>query len=285
MHETCGRVKQVIYHLANALVIAGAGLLVLALMPIRRLIAQLPAGPLRLRWYVLVTMIIFFIAGYIGYLGFHWGNRLEFYDLSVSAVFFLGACFVLLVGFLSLRTATDVRRLAVLEQESITDPLMGIYNRRYLDRRLEDEERRARRYNLPLSVLMIDIDHFKKINDTHGHHAGDLVLRALGQLITGTVRSTDIVARYGGEEIVVIAPNTPVGTAARLADRLRQAVEGATLAPNSVPGEKQAPRITVSIGVAYLGSGIHSARALMQNVDEALYRAKAEGRNRVVVNG
>ena len=274
-----------INHLDDALVIAGAGLLVLALMPIRRLIAQLPAGPLRLRWYVLATMILMFIAGYIGYLVLQWQNHLEFSAIFVSAVFFLGACFVLLVGHLSLRTATDVRRLAVLEQESITDPLMGIYNRRYLDRRLEDEERRARRYNLPLSVLMIDIDHFKKINDTHGHHAGDLVLRALGRLIVGTVRGTDIVARYGGEEILVIAPNTPVGTAARLADRLRQAVEGAGLAPNSVPGEKQGPRVTVSIGVAYLGSGIHGARALMRSVDAALYRAKAEGRNRVVVNG
>ena len=270
--------------LANVLVIAGVGILILGLKPVRRLIAQLPAGPLRLRWRVLATMILFFIASYAGYIALYWQSHPGFHDLFVPAVFFLGACFVLLVGFLSLQTAIDMRRLAALEQESITDPLMCVYNRRYLDRRLVDEELRARRYELPLSVLMIDIDHFKEVNDTYGHPVGDVMLQGLGKLILHTVRSTDIVARYGGEEVLVIAPNTPVGTAARLADRLRLAVENAVLATHIVEGNKKPLRVTISIGVSHLGHDIHDARGLVQSADEAMYRAKREGRNRVAIN-
>lgn len=270
--------------LANVFVITGTGILVLALRPVRRLTGQLPAGRLRQGWYVLTSMILVFIIGYLGYLAFHWQDHLELHDLFVPAVFFLGACFVLLVGVLSLQTAIDVRRLATLEQENITDPLMRIYNRRYLDRRLVDEERRARRYDLPLSALMIDIDHFKDINDAYGHAIGDAILHSLGKLIAHTVRNTDIVARYGGEEILIIAPNTPVGTAARLADRLRLAVENAVLATHIVEGNKKTLRITVSIGVAHLGENILDARALVHTADRAMYRAKQEGRNRVVIN-
>ncbi|MHB8534552.1 MAG: GGDEF domain-containing protein [Sulfuricaulis sp.] len=270
---------------ANLLVGMGAGILILALRPVRRLIAQLSPGPLRRHWYVLATMILFFTVGYLGYLAFQWHAHLAFHDLFAPIVFFLGACFVLLVGYLSLETAIDARRMAALEQESITDPLMGIYNRRYLDRRLAHEEHRAQRYGLPLSILMIDIDHFKEVNDTYGHPVGDVILRGLGELITDTVRSTDIVARYGGEEIMVIAPSTPIGTAARLADRLRQAVENASLATHVVEGNKKPLHITISIGVAHLGQNHHDTRGLVQSADEAMYRAKREGRNRVVIDG
>jgi len=119
----------VINLLANVFAITGTGILVLALRPVRRLTGQLPAGRLRQGWYVLTSMILVFIIGYLGYLAFHWQDHLELHDLFVPAVFFLGACFVLLVGVLSLQTAIDVRRLATLEQENITDPLMRIYNR------------------------------------------------------------------------------------------------------------------------------------------------------------
>ncbi len=272
-----------IHLFAIGLVIAGAGLIIIALSPIRQLIAQLPDGPLRQRWFILRTLIVSFIIGYLGYIVVYWNSRGMSEDLVVPGVFFLGGGFVLLVSFLSLQTAVDVRRMVLLEQENITDPLMDVYNRRYMDRRLADEVTRARRYNLSLSILMIDIDRFKNINDTYGHPEGDIVLRRLGKLTVDTVRATDIVARYGGEEIMVIAPNTSVATAAKLAERLRGKIESTELLPQEA-SKTLALKVTVSIGVAYFDQDTRDSRALINQADEALYRAKSEGRNRVVVH-
>jgi diguanylate cyclase (GGDEF)-like protein len=196
-------------------------------------------------------------------------------------IFFFGACFVLAVTGLSLRTALDVRRVAVLELENITDPLMAIHNRRYLERRLDEEVARASRYGLALSILMIDIDHFKNINDAFGHHAGDLVLTALGKLIADACRDSDIAARFGGEEIVIIAPNTTALAAVPLAERLRRAVESAALLPAGESSPGRPVRVTISIGVAELGEHARDVPGILASADKALYRAKNAGRNRV----
>lgn len=271
--------------LASVLVILGIGLLVAALVPIQKLVALLPLGSLRHSWYVLTVLILLFIVGYVGYVVTSWNGRVTLPELVVPAIFFLGACFVVLVNLLSLKTARDVRRMAVLEQESVTDPLTGIYNRRYLERHLIDEIARASRYRTPLSVLLVDVDHFKRINDTHGHPAGDLVLKGLARVMAKTVRATDIVARYGGEEIVVLAPNTPKKTARNLAERLRAKIETASFpVPNQTGRKSGALRVTVSIGVACFGPDVPDARALIRRADEALYEAKGAGRNRVVVS-
>lgn len=273
-----------LHFIANGLVIAGIFLQLLALRPVRRLITLLPPGRPRSSWYVLTSLIFIFIAGYGAYIPAFWGSHEQFADLVVPAVFFLGACFVLVVNYLSLQTARDVRYMAVLERENITDPVLGIHNRRYLERRLATEVARASRYGMTLSVLLIDIDHFKRINDTYGHPVGDVVLRGLAQLIVNTVRTTDIVARYGGEEIMVITPSTPVKTAAQLAERLRKAVEEAPLAiPADMYRDLDKMRITVSIGVACFGRQAVDMKELIQNADKAMYQAKREGRNRVIV--
>jgi len=171
----------------------------------------------------------------------------------------------------------------VLEQESITDPLMGIYNRRYLERRLTSEVARASRYGMPLSVLLLDIDHFKRINDSYGHQVGDVVLAELAQLIVNTVRTTDIVTRYGGEEIMVIAPSTPLRTAANLAERLRKIIEHRPFdVPAKLHRKLKALHITVSVGVACFGQNANDFQSLIQSTDEALYRAKKKGRNCVI---
>ncbi|MHB8623314.1 MAG: GGDEF domain-containing protein [Sulfuricaulis sp.] len=266
--------------ISYALVVAGLALLILSLLPLRRLVNQLPPGPLRFRWFILTALILLFIAGYFGYAKANWDRHFAANDLIVPAVFFLGSLFVLLANFLSLQTAVVMRRLAVLEHENITDPLTGIYNRRYLDRRLPDEVARAQRYGAPLSVLLADIDHFKRVNDIHGHQVGDVVLSNLGKLVVNTVRNTDIVVRYGGEEILIITPNTSAATATRLAERLRQKVEESVLAPDA----DKLLHVTVSIGVAFYGRDIGDASTLIKSVDAALYRAKHEGRNCVAVN-
>lgn len=270
--------------IANGLVMAGAVLLALSFNPIRKLIAELPESPLRNRWYLLRTMIISFLIGYLGYSVVNWRLHKTTGDLMVPAVFFLGGWFVWQVSYLSLRTAGDIRRLVLLEQENITDPLTGVFNRRYLERRLDDEIAMSRRYNLPLSVLMIDIDRFKSINDTYGHLEGDLVLHRLAKLAAHTVRETDIVARYGGEEILVIAPSTMINTAETLAERLRVEIQAASLLSPDV--QTDPPRkVTVSVGVACFNQNMRGSRDLINRADEALYRAKGGGRNRVVING
>ena len=272
-----------IHLFAIGLVIAGAGLIIIALLPIRQLIAQLPDGPLRQRWVILRALIVSFIIGYLGYIAVYWNSSRISEDLVVPGVFFLGGWFVLLVSFLSQHTAVDVRRMVLLEQENITDALTGIFNRRYLERHLTEEIAMSRRYNLPLSVLMIDIDRFKTINDTYGHLEGDLVLHRLAQLAAHTVRETDVVARYGGEEILVIAPNTMIKTAETLAERLRVEIQAASLLSPDV--QTDPPRkVTVSIGVAGFNQEMRGIRDLINRADEALYRAKGGGRNRVEVN-
>lgn len=266
------------------LIIFGALILVASLKSVYSLFALLPTSSLRHYWQAMMLLIVIFIVGYLGYATFFWEHNLgnNLHDLLVPAIFFLGSCFVWMTGTLSLRTAIDLRRMALLEEESITDPLLGIYNRRYLDRRLPNEINRARRYAMPLSILMVDIDHFKDINDAHGHQAGDLVLSYVGKLVLDAIRQSDIAARYGGEEIVIIAPETGEQTAGELAERLRKNINTHELVLTSESGSRLGVQVSVSIGVAGLDEKATTAKQLIENADGALYRAKESGRNRVV---
>ncbi len=161
-----------------------------------------------------------------------------------------------------------------LEELSRTDPLTGLANRRAFDRELAWRFEHARRYGRPLSLAMIDLDHFKEINDQYGHPAGDAVLQRVAQILDRCTRDSDFVARFGGEEFVGILPETPLLEALQFAEKIRAAVAAA---------EFEIPlRVTVSIGVAGMPrSEVDSAEALLRAADEALYRAKEKGRNRV----
>lgn len=170
----------------------------------------------------------------------------------------------------------DLRRQLV--EESVTDPVTGVRNRRFLERFLETEAARARRYRTRCSVAMLDLDHFKRYNDTHGHPAGDRVLQELAELLRSEAREADVVARYGGEEFVQVMPETGAEEARESAERIRRAVEA-----REFPGEEVLPEgITVSLGVAALPTHAETAEELVQVADEALYQAKEGGRNRVV---
>jgi diguanylate cyclase (GGDEF)-like protein len=262
---------------------AGIVILALSIGWVRRLMAVLPASQTRRRWRLLLSLILVFIAGYGATLIHLLVRPVGAPDLVVSGVFVGGAGFVLLVARLSHQTATDLRRMAALEVETITDPLMAIHNRRYFDRRLDEEVARASRYRLPLSLLLVDLDHFKRINDLHGHQTGDEVLRRVAGALMGGTRKSDIVARYGGEELAVLAPSTSGAGAAVLAERLREQVESMRVAnPSQAEGGVEV-RCTVSVGVAELCEDASEGRSLVAAADSALYRAKAEGRNRVVL--
>ena len=268
--------------LAQALVFGGTLILAWALVPIRGLIGQLPSGAVRNRWYVMTALIVLFLLGYVGYAAAFWNSHSIPVDLIVPGVFFFGACFVWLTGNLSLQTAMDVMRVGLLERETLIDPLTGVFNRRYLDRCLSQEVASARRYGLPFSVLLLDIDHFKQINDGHGHQVGDEVLASLAKIIAGELRDPDVVARYGGEEFLVMTVNTPPSGAIVLAERLRKRIESHGFNLPGVPDAEGRICATVSIGVASLGDAIDSAEKLVHAADRNLYRAKYGGRNQVI---
>ena len=157
------------------------------------------------------------------------------------------------------------------------DSLTGVFNRRSFDEKIADEVARARRYRRPLALLLFDIDHFKLCNDTHGHRAGDYVLREVAQLVKERVRKEDFVARYGGEEFVVVLNEFEDPGPMHFADELRQLIQD-----QQIEFEGQHIPITVSIGVSTWNPSFESAAQMIEAADQRLYQAKADGRNRVV---
>ncbi|MEJ2347448.1 MAG: diguanylate cyclase [Gammaproteobacteria bacterium] len=173
---------------------------------------------------------------------------------------------------------TIERHQASLQHMAIRDALTGQYNRREFKARLGMELQRARRYSHPFAVLLIDIDHFKKVNDTYGHPAGDRVLVTVAGALHDSMRPADTVARYGGEEFAVILPETRAETAVAMAERLRECV-----AEQSVHLGNEEIRVTASVGVAAFPQHGGRTDVLMQEADRALYAAKAAGRDRVLL--
>ena len=165
------------------------------------------------------------------------------------------------------------------EELTIIDELTETYNYRYFVQKLEEEKRRASRYNLPLSLVRVDIDWFKKLNDTYGHEVGNKVLKGLSVIIKGCIRDVDIFARYGGEEFAIILPQTPLVEAHRIGERIRSQVESAAMDA----GKEDTVSITVSVGISSFPENGHSQEELVSVADQALYRAKGEGRNQVCV--
>jgi len=164
-----------------------------------------------------------------------------------------------------------------LEELATTDDLTGLWNRRYFLDMLCRECRRAARFGANLAIAMVDVDHFKAVNDAHGHPFGDRVLGEVAGMMRQAARATDLVARYGGEEFMVLLPETAADAAADAAERLRRAI-----ADRPVADGDRAAAVTVSIGVAALG-GAADPTTLLRHVDEALYAAKQAGRNRTMV--
>jgi diguanylate cyclase (GGDEF)-like protein len=173
-----------------------------------------------------------------------------------------------------------VRTAERFEVLATTDSLTGLHNRRHFDSAGAAELSRARRHNRALSVMMIDADHFKRVNDTHGHAVGDEVLRALAEAARSSVRKSDVVGRLGGEEFAIALPETDGTMALQIADKIRRRIGDTPTATSA-----GALRVTVSIGVATLDAGMGSFADLLKVADAALYAAKQAGRNRVVRAG
>jgi two-component system cell cycle response regulator len=161
---------------------------------------------------------------------------------------------------------------------AITDPLTGLYNRRYMESHLGSLVEQASSRGKPLTVLVLDIDYFKAINDTHGHDAGDDVLREFSLRIRKSIRGIDLACRYGGEEFVVVMPETDLAVATMVAERLRRRI---ATEPFPIQQATRTIEVTISVGISALGAN-DSAANILKRADQALYRAKRDGRNRVV---
>lgn len=208
---------------------------------------------------------------------FEIGAHFFFYayqTLGTTLVFFLA-------GVWTGRLLDHLDKLSEKRRElALRDPLTGLYNRRYLTERLVEEMARASRQKQPLSYLMVDIDHFKKLNDTYGHLAGDKILKELAKRLHLACRAMDVVGRFGGEEFFVILPGTDSGTAAEVAERIRRSIDDKPFAAGEF-----LIRVQVSVGGAQRAAKFEHVNQLIESADRALYAAKTAGRNRVVLSG
>ncbi|MCK5557322.1 MAG: diguanylate cyclase [Candidatus Hydrogenedentes bacterium] len=181
---------------------------------------------------------------------------------------------------LAIRNAIEYAEMsAALREQATRDALTGLYNRREMDRFLREEMNRHHRYDHPFTLLMADIDHFKKVNDAHGHQVGDDVLRWVAERFQESVRPLDRVVRYGGEEIAIIAPHTTPDNAFAMAERLRNLVAAQPFTVSRGDGGTLEIPITISIGIAGMPMDADSEEGLISAADRALYEAKRNGRN------
>jgi diguanylate cyclase (GGDEF)-like protein len=188
------------------------------------------------------------------------------------AINFLYLMLLSVFGRLNERYVRNSVVAETMQYLALTDTLTGLPNRRALGRQIERELARARRYNRPLAIALLDVDHFKLINDTHGHDVGDRVLREIGRTAREELRDTDVLGRWGGEEFLLIAPETTLPQGRALAERVRSRLSETRILDRL--------RVTVSIGVAGV-SGDEGLKDVLRRADDALYQAKAQGRDQV----
>ncbi len=212
-----------------------------------------------------------------GWLAMHWREWLSFW----AFVLYLAVAMGLAFGFFWMTTATLT---AEAEHLASTDPLTRVFNRRVFLRWCEKELLRTQRSRIPFSVLMVDLDHFKRINDNFGHHRGDEVLVDAVERMQDSVRGIDVLCRWGGEEFAVLLPNAPIDATRIVAERIRENIQRMGVPLDRNPFEpSEAARLTVSIGAATYRDLDDNIEDMLMRADQALYRAKGAGRNRVLV--
>ncbi len=269
------------FQIANILLLSGICLLVVSAFTSQQLIKKLPMGKVRNSWQMLTYFIIGFIFAYAVYMLMLMTGQAILSSLVVPKLCFTAAAFILLLCFLTYQITRDIREAIAMDQASIIDPVLDIYNRRYFDRRIDEETQRSRRYKLPLSLILFEVDEFSNVVDQHGRLVGDVVLRKVSDFIMNTVRSSDIVARFDEHKIIVATTQTKEDMAEKLADRLRAEIEKLEIIRNSGEESAQALHVTVSGGVSCLLDSIKNGFELVDLAENALLQANKIGRNKV----
>ena len=271
-----------------SIVLIGVSIVVVlaAMIRTQNLIGILPE---RGQWPSLRNLMAFFAVGYGVYFFFLITGRPFNKDLITAEVFFLSSTFMLIVVRFAYQTIHNILRLEELEELVNTDELTGMFNRRAITHLLKDEFHKSNQFGFELSVAMVDLDHFKKVNDTFGHLAGDIVLKEITKVLRDGLRHIDVLGRYGGEEFLCILPGTSPEGGMITAERVRERVEellfevtGPDILTPIFPEESptgETVKITVSVGVASMDETMKDAEQLVSAADAALYMAKDSGRN------
>jgi len=225
-------------------------------------------------WAIIILVTAFLVYNSLGDLIPHYWSWIGFRTFERS-ILTIGFLIILLIALSGLAASEKLSILA------IRDGLTGLYNQAYIQARLQEELYRSERYKSPLSLLMIDVDDFKAVNDIHGHVIGDQVLKAFGGLLQDLLRHSDIVGRYGGEEFLVVMPQTGCLDAASAAERMRRNVSQFPF--RGGPDRQLDIRLTISIGVFSSPNENQAASDVVHLADAALRQAKQEGKNKVVV--
>ncbi|QOX80825.1 GGDEF domain-containing protein (plasmid) [Trichlorobacter lovleyi] len=272
----------------QSLTIIGAFFLLASVFLVGRIIREVPKDSERSKWVSINVLVLFFLLAYVLYIILEGVGANTHAESLVPIILIAGAVFVYLVCRISCSTTIALKRAETLEIENITDSLTGVFNRRYLDRRLREECLLGYRHKYDSAVIMLDIDHFKRVNDVYGHQAGDVVLQQIGLALNSILRKTDVVARYGGEEFLVLLPRADHESAMLVAENIRKHIEQSVHQVDICKKrEKKLIQVTASMGVASFSS--ISTEASPENMccvivdcaDKALYAAKVAGRNRV----
>ena len=267
--------------LVNIFLVSGICLYAASLYTVQQLVKKLPLGEVRNNWKILSFFVVGFIVGYAVYMYLLLTGKVELASITYPAICLAASAFVLLLCFLTYQTTRDISEAIAMEQASIIDPVLDIYNRRYFDRRIEEETQRSRRYNQPLSVILFEVDQFESIIKSHGKLVSDVVLRKVSDFLVSAVRSSDIVARYDEQRIILATTQTKPDMAVMLADRLRGEIEKLEVFPNSEQKNADDIHVTVTAGVSCVEDRIKSGFDLTDVAEKAISRAEKNGRNRV----
>lgn len=269
------------YTLASIFLLSGICLYAASLFTVQQLVKKLPLGKVRNNWKMLSFFIVGLIVGYAAYMFMLLTGKIALDSIIYSQICLAAAAFVLLLCFLTYQTTCDISEAIAMDQASIIDPALDIYNRRYFDRRIDEETQRSRRYNQPLSIILFEVDQIEAIAKQHGRLVGDVVLRKVSDFLVGSVRASDIVARYDEQRIVIATTQTKPDMAIMLADRIRGEVEKLEVLPNNDQSDLEALRVTVTAGVSCVEDRIKSGFDLTDVAEKAMKRANSEGYNRV----
>lgn len=271
-------------YFGNALVILGAFILAISAIPVIRLLNRLPIGKTRQSWQFLIALIGFFFAGYLSYLYFFQDKFQSIIDLIVPSIFFCGAIFVFIVCSLALRTAKDLVRVYELKNESITDPLMGTFNRRYIDKQLPIAIAKAKTTQSPLAVLLVTIKDYEQMKYKLGHSQTDQLLSHYGQQVSGLITNNELLARYGDDELLIIQPNTNERACQSLAHRLTDHFNQHTITlRNELNEQKTQLQIGLNIGISQLNHLNTDPDNLIEAADKALYQSKQNNKQPVTL--